>query len=105
MMSGLCLSDDRRKCLLALAGAGKAGGGGEERGGGDGELVTLKGPPDAQEVGHKGSRRSAGWRHRSMCHPHTVSEFMSERCLLQELSLPGTVPFLRECVRILWVQL
>lgn len=69
------------------------------------EYVTLKGPPDAQEVGHKGSRRSAGWRHRSMCHPHTVSEFMSERCLLQELSLPGTVPFLRECVRILWVQL
>ena len=26
------------------------------------EYVTLKGPPDAQEVGHKGSRRSAGWR-------------------------------------------
>lgn len=61
--------------------------------------------PDTQEVGHKGSRRSAGWRHTSMCHPHAVSEFMSGCCHLQELSSPGTVPFLREYVRILWGRL
>lgn len=68
-------------------------------------MSPSRGLPDTQEVGHKGSRRSAGWRHRSRCHPHVVSEFMSGHCHLQELSSPGTVPFLRECGRILWVRL